>query len=266
MKLNNKDILNYQTSGVVVLRNIISSRWLNKLGVGIRKNFESPSKYFCIYEKNKDKNLFYDDYCNWKRINEYKDFLFNSPLANIASDLMISKKVNIFHEHVLIKESGTTKITPWHQDQSYYCVQGSQNVSFWIPLDKISKITCPEFVLKSHKWTKKFLPTKFLGDNYEQKDKEFEKIPDIENKRHDYKIISYELEPGDLIAFNFATVHGAPGNKSKNRRRAFSARFTGDDARYIKRKGEMSPPFPELKLKNGDRLECETFPEVKITN
>ena len=37
-------------------------------------------------------------------------------------------------------------------------------------------------------------------------------------------------------------------NKSKNRRRAFSIRFTGDDATYIKRKGEMSPPFPELKL------------------
>ena len=45
-----------------------------------------------------------------------------------------------------------------------------------------------------------------------------------------------------------------------NRRRAFSLRLTGDDARYIKRKGEMSPPFPELKLKNGDLLDSNTFP------
>jgi len=57
-------------------------------------------------------------------------------------------------------------------------------------------------------------------------------------------------------------VHGAPENNSDNKRRAFSARYTGDDATYIKRKGEMSPPFPNLKLKNGDILDCETFPVV----
>ena len=74
--------------------------------------------------------------------------------------------------------------------------------------------------------------------------------------------MSYDLNLGDVIAFNFATVHGAPGNINNNRRRAFSARFTGDDARYIKRKGEMSPPFPEVKLKNGDVLDCESFPLI----
>ena len=70
------------------------------------------------------------------------------------------------------------------------------------------------------------------------------------------------MSPGDAVVFNFSTVHGAPENNSKNRRRAFSVRFTGDDATYIKRKGEMSPPFPNLKLKNGDILDCETFPVV----
>ena len=45
-----------------------------------------------------------------------------------------------------------------------------------------------------------------------------------------------------------------------NRRRAFSVRFTGDDARYIKRKGEMSPPFPNINLKNNEILDSETFP------
>ena len=64
---------------------------------------------------------------------------------------MNSKKVNIFHEHVLIKESGAKKMTPWHQDQSYYCVEGDQNVSFWIPLDKINKSNSPEFIAKLHK-------------------------------------------------------------------------------------------------------------------
>ena len=98
------------------------------------------------------------------------------------------------------------------------------------------------------------------GHDYEHKDKEFEKIPDIENNREDYEIISYECELGDAIAFNYATIHAAHGNNSNNRRRAFSVRFTGDDARYIKRKGEMSPPFPNINLKNNEVLDSETFP------
>ena len=65
---------------------------------------------------------------------------------------------------------------------------------------------------------------------------------------------------GDAVVFNFSTVHGAPENKSKKRRRAFSIRFTGDDATYIKRKGEMSPPFPNVKLKKGQPLDSKTFP------
>ena len=29
-----------------------------------------------------------------------------------------------FHEHVFIKDPGTTRGTPWHQDQPYYPVNG----------------------------------------------------------------------------------------------------------------------------------------------
>jgi len=266
MQLDKKIINYYQDEGITILRGIINDSWIKKLHIGIKKNFLNPSKYKCVYEKNDKKELFYDDYCNWQRILEYRDFLFNSGIANIAAQLMNSKNVNIFHEHVLIKEPGAKKHTPWHQDQSYYCVEGRQNVSFWIPLDKISKDICPEFIKGSHKWTQKFLPTKFIGKSYKHVDKEFEKIPDIEKNRDIYKILSYKLKPGDVIAFNFAIVHGAPGNKSNIRRRAFSARFIGDDARYIKRKGEMSPPFPEVKLKNGDKMDCDSFPSIKVSD
>ena len=264
MKLR-KNIINlFEKNGVVILRNIINKNWLNQLERGIKKNFINPSEYKCVYEKNNTKELFYDDYCNWQRIEEYKDFLFNSNISNIASQLIRSKKINIFHEHVLIKEPGSKKKTPWHQDQSYYCIEGQKNISFWIPLNKIYKSVCPEFVKGSHKWSQKFLPTKFFGENYAHSDKQFKKIPDIDKERSKYDILSASLNPGDAIAFSFATVHGAPGNSSKKRRVAFSARFIGDDARYIKRKGEMSPPFPNIKFKNGDILDSKTFPIVSI--
>ena len=264
MIFNQKIVNIFQKDGVALIKNAIDDYWIKKLEVGIKKNFKNPSKYKCVYEKLENKELFYDDYCNWQKIDEYKDFLFNSNLPKIASKLLRSSKINLFHEHVLIKESGASKKTPWHQDQSYYCVEGRQNVSFWCPLDKVNKITCPEFILESHKWSNKFLPTKFFGHDYENIDKEFEKIPDIDSNRKKYNIATFELEPGDVIAFNFATVHGAPGNDTNKTRRAFSARYTGDDCRYIKRKGEMSPPFPELKLNNGDLLDSDTFPIINL--
>tara|TARA_Y100000590_G_scaffold468853_1_gene653484 strand:- start:7277 stop:8071 length:795 start_codon:yes stop_codon:yes gene_type:complete len=264
MILSNKIVNQYQNNGVVIIRKAISEHWLKILSTGIKKNFDSPSKYKCVYESRNNHELFFDDYCNWQRIEEYKKFFFNSNIGSIASQLMKSSKVNIFHEHVLIKEPGCSKETPWHQDQSYYCVSGKDNCSLWIPLDYVAKKVCPEFIVGSNKWNKQFLPTKFIGKSYDHYDTEFEKIPDIKKNRKNYEIVSWSLHPGDLIAFSFATVHGAPGNDSKKRRRAFSARFLGNDARFVRRKGEISPPFPEVKLKNGDKMDCPTFPKISI--
>ena len=177
---------------------------------------------------------------------------------------MQSDTVRIFHEHVLVKEPGTTQKTPWHHDQPYYCVNGSQLCSLWIPLDNVAQSVCPEFIVGSHKWGKLFLPTKFSGIQYEREGDQLAVMPDIDNTRDDYDIVSWDLEPGDCIAFHYLTVHGAPENLSGDRRRAFSARLMGDDAVYAERGGEISPPFPglETRLKAGMAMDAEEFPVV----
>ena len=96
MLLNESVIDDYQNNGVAVLRNIISIEWIKKLQIGVIKNFQNPSKYKCVYEKDIEKELFYDDYCNWQRIDEYKQFFFNSGIAKIVSQLMGSKKSQYF--------------------------------------------------------------------------------------------------------------------------------------------------------------------------
>jgi ectoine hydroxylase-related dioxygenase (phytanoyl-CoA dioxygenase family) len=57
-------------------------------------------------------------------------------------------------------------------------------------------------------------------------------------------------------------VHGAPGNSGTHRRRALSTRWTGDDARYRTGGGEIGFPVEDPGLRAGDRMTCETFPEV----
>ena len=40
--------------------------------------------------------------------------------------MMCLQVTALYHEHVLTKEPGTTKRTPWHHDQSYYPIDGTK--------------------------------------------------------------------------------------------------------------------------------------------
>lgn len=257
----------FQDDGVVVIRNAFSTDWIDVLSRGLDKNIAEPGRYIREYTPEGGAGHFFGDYCNWSRIPEYEDFARNSPVAGIAGALMRSQKVNLFHEHVVVKEPGTEERTPWHHDQPYYCVNGDDNVSLWVPLDPVPKEVGVEFIKGSHKWGRWFIPTKFTGSDYERDDAGFEPIPDIEAERDKYDIASFDLNVGDCVAFHFRTVHGAPGNTAKNtRRRAISFRWTGDDARFAIRAGEMSPPFLEFddcRLEVGQPLDSDLFPVIR---
>src|SRR5918993_767936 len=55
-------------------------------------------------------------------------FVENGPGAAVARRLMGSEGARFFHDHVLVKEPGTSLVTPWHQDSPYYCIAGDQTV------------------------------------------------------------------------------------------------------------------------------------------
>jgi len=262
--LSEHQVSEFQRDGVLLLRGFFND-WIDSLRDGVETNMRDPGPWGRDYLDENQSGRFFGDYCNWHRIPEYHNFMFASTAADIAADLMQSESTRIFHEHVLVKEPGTDKITPWHHDQPYYCVDGRQVCSLWIPLDPVGIETCPEFIATSHNWGRWFLPRKFSGIDYDHDDETLERVPDIDKHRQDYDIRSWALEPGDAIAFHFLTVHGAPSNLSaSHRRRGFAARFLGDDSVYAQRSGEISPPFPglEQRLKPGDKLDTEEFPVV----
>lgn len=61
-------------------------------------------------------------------------------------------------------------------------------------------------------------------------DSPYDKVPDIEANPQNYDIISFDVEPGDVIIHHVLTIHGARGNQSTDKmRRAISFRYCGDN-------------------------------------
>ncbi|MBT6096348.1 MAG: phytanoyl-CoA dioxygenase [Rhodospirillaceae bacterium] len=259
MQVPENAIEDFRRDGVAVLRGVFAD-WVEALAAGLARNQREPSPT-ARYHTGDGEAAFFNDYCNWDRIPEYQSFIYESPAAEIAAELMHSDSARFFHEHVVLKEAGNAVPTPWHQDQPYYCVQGEQTCSFWIPLDPVPREIAIEYVAGSHLWGKQFEPQYFSGKAVNE-DINWDELPDIDAARDQHNIVGWAVEPGDAIAFDFRTVHGAPANITPSRRAAIAFRFMGSDARFAERGGKSSPPFPHLDLRDGDDLNVPEFPLV----
>ncbi|MDE0972960.1 MAG: phytanoyl-CoA dioxygenase family protein, partial [Arenicellales bacterium] len=252
-------IEDFQVDGVVVLRDVFAP-WVEGIREAIEQNKRSPSWRERTYRpEDGSESEFFQDYCVWSKFAGYRAVVESSPMAQIAAHLMRSDTARIFHDHVLVKEPGNTVVTPWHHDQPYYLVEGLQSVSFWVPVDPVSRDRSIEYVAGSHRWGKDFTPKRFDGTDLYANDQN-EGMPDINADREAFDIRGWAVEPGDAIAFNFRTLHGAPANHSSVRRRVVSIRWVGDDARFVNRPGQTSPNFPGLDYEDGMPFEGEEFP------
>ena len=257
--LSQATIDSFQNDGIAFIPGLFRAH-LDGLRIGVQKNIEEPGPYAAENLNEGEIGRFFDDYCNWQRINEFRDAAFDKNIAKAAALLMQSTTVQLFHDHVLVKAAGTLKPTPWHTDGPYYFVKGKKTLSFWVPLDPVKKATL-RMVTGSHKWPKPVLPTKWLSnENFYPNADEYLPVPDPDKEQMDIR--EFDMNPGDAVAFNFDILHGARGAAADQQRRAFSLRLLGDDTRYIERPGPTSPPFPNHKMVEGQILRTDWFPFI----
>lgn len=261
MKISQNQIDGYERDGVVMIKGLFTD-WVDELRTGIERNIANPGPDFHQYIDDDEKGGFFGDYCNWMNIPEFVNAIKNSDAGSVAAQLTQSKSIQVFHEHILVKEPGTSMPTPWHQDSPYYFLEGKQTVSFWCPLDPVqdAALRC---VAGSHKWPKPVMPMRWsTNEGFFPNKNDYIPVPDPDSDLNKYPVKEWHMEPGDVVAFNFKTLHGSRGNVTKNRRRAFSLRLTGDDVRYTTRPGPCSPPFHGHPIKEGEQLDNELFPII----
>ena len=260
---NSADIETFQRDGVVLLKGVFE-KWVDDLRQGLQRNIDNPHNFAFPCESNPDgePGRFFDSYCNWQLIPEYLDFISSSCVASIAGQFMQSTCAQFFHEHAFLKAPGTQRSTPWHQDLPYYCVDGRKTATVYVSLDSADANVAVRFVKGSHRWNKIYHPRVFsdgsnLNDDLSQV---FEEVPDIDGHPEKYDIFSCALEPGDVIVFDYRTLHGTTDAEIKKMRRAFSTRWMGDDVVYFNRPGETSPPYTNHGMQHGDRMREDWFP------
>lgn len=262
MNISPQDIASYQENGATVVRGLFSREQILQLEGGIARNMAEPSGLSIVASRPEDPGYFIEDFCNWQRIDEYRDFVFNTRAAEAAGQLMGCNTVRLYHDHLLVKEPKTVARTPWHQDQPYYNIDGFDNISMWLPVDPVAADSTLKFVAGTHKqgW---LMPRSFMTNEAKWfPEGSLKDLPDIDGNPDKFKILAWGLEPGDAVFFHMLTLHGAGGVAGGNRRRVVSFRFIGDDTTFAPRPWRTSPPFPGLadELQKGASMDHPLFP------
>ena len=252
----------FQRDGAVCLRGLLNNAEVARLREGIDANIAAPSPRAKVASRPDDPGFFIEDFCCWADNAAYRDVIFGSPLAAAAARLMRSRRVRLYHDHMLTKEPGTRQKTPWHQDQPYYNIDGLQNVSFWTPVDPVRRHSTLEFVAGSHRgpW---LMPRSFMDHQAKWfPEGSLADLPDIEGAREQFDILGWAVAPGDVIAFHMLSLHASGGVDGDTRRRVFSVRMLGDDITHAPRPWVTSPPFPGLaeRLPAGAPMDDALFP------
>lgn len=262
--LGDEAIETFQRDGVLLLRGAFVD-WVERLRRGLERCLADPGAYRfpCESTRPGEPGRFFDNYCNWPLVPEYRDFVFHSPAASLAGQAMRSRVAQLFHDHAFVKEPGTRRATPFHQDLPYYCVSGEQSASVYVALDGVDEEVSVQYVRGSHRWPALYRPKVFLdGEDFNAEDPALRPMPDLLARRDEYDLVGWSLRAGDAVLFSFRTVHGTGGGLVRARRRAFSTRWLGDDVRYAERPGETSPHYAGIGLETGDRMREDWFPVV----
>ena len=255
----------FQADGAVCVRQAFSPEHVALAEQAIDENLTDLSPLAKRASADGD-GAFIEDFCNWSRLPAMERFIRESPGAEIAAELTGSATIRLHHDHVLVKEPGTTQRTPWHQDQPFYNIDGTQNASMWFPVDPVDRSATLEFIAGSHRgpW---FMPRTFLDDQAKWfPEGTLAELPDFDGDNElqpdRWNVLGWELEPGDAVFFNMLTVHGAGGVSGNNRRRVLSVRYLGDDMVHAPRRWATSPPFDglESEIPEGAAMEHSLFP------
>ena len=253
----------YKRDGAVRIPGLLNPEQLDAALKAWEWSLANPTPMNAPRLKRDGTPLSYADSYNPKIMDGYRDMLEASPIPAACARLWGTDPVWFIYEQVFLKDGGDVGRTPWHQDGSYIPMDGEDNTTAWITFEPLTKADSLEFVPGSHLGpmynTSRFDPADetIPGDE----SLPLPRLPPIERERDKWPIVSWAVEPGDVVFFHFKTLHGGAPTRVGQRRRTLTLRFFGERTHYDPKTAKALPNFPDMatKLKPGDTMRAPGF-------
>ena len=136
-KITSEQAARFQRDGYIKLKNVLSPEALDYYGREItRLVLEQAKDHQPLDQRTTYGKAFLQIMNIWRHSEIVKEFVFGKRLARIATALLQTRGVRVYHDQALYKEAGGG-YTPWHVDQHYWPLSSEKSVTAWIPLHAV---------------------------------------------------------------------------------------------------------------------------------
>lgn len=135
--LNEDQIAQFEQDGYIKLKDVFSKEELETYRGEITRMVKQLNKEErSIDERDTYAKAFLQIENIWLQSEHVREFVFGKRLARIATKLLRTQGVRLYHDQALYKES-SGGYTPWHVDQVYWPLASEKTVTAWIPMHAV---------------------------------------------------------------------------------------------------------------------------------
>ena len=267
----------FHRDGAVLLQGVLDDKWVELLAEGLDECYEEPDGMSSALV-SPESELRIDQFPA-ARSEKLKKFICESTLPALVGAIL-GGPIRFYMDQMFYKPAGRLMPTPWHQDTSYYNVEGHDLVRAWVSPDIVPREASLEIVKGSHLWNITYRPLagrdpdlseeeheaqmsmarevgiyERPGDDFSYNsaimDKSLPETPNIEASRGSFDILGWDYEPSDVILFHGNVLHAAQGDIDLSYpRRSHAIMYAGPNIRYIHRPGQIIPDPAALSERN----------------
>ncbi|MGB1686240.1 MAG: phytanoyl-CoA dioxygenase family protein [Pseudomonadales bacterium] len=279
----------FHRDGAVLLKSMLHQDWTDVLEAGLEYTRTNPDGM----SAGVDMPLRIDQFPA-SHSPMLAKLVHESPIAEIVG-AVLDAPVRFYMDQMFYKPAGNIFPSAWHQDTSYYNVEGHQLIRAWVCADPAPRDVSIEVVRGSHLWNITYRPPVGLDpaadpeaaaklekdfadgkvligkEAHEQwtyfdsfMDPSLPGLPDIEGNRESFDILGWDYEPGDVLLFHGHILHSARGGvELSHPRRAHASLWAGPDVTYLRRRSQAIPdPIGLYDYEPADGQPLSAFPEV----
>lgn len=228
--LSGDQIERFHRDGYIKLKNVLSPEVLAHYEAEITKTVDALNQETRDMEKRDTYSKAFLQIMNlWRSNAAVEAFIKSKRLGRIATQLMGTTGVRLYHDQALYKEP-SGGYTPWHVDQYYWPLSNNNTVTAWIPLQAVPMEKGPlEFSIGSQSIT--------FGRDLEISDASEKKI-DEHLKLSDLPIDSSPFDLGE-VSFHYGyTFHRAGPNTTDQTRKIMTIIYMDKDMRLAEPKNK----------------------------